>query len=66
MDLYFPEDIFFHLEYAYSLYVCSYSFLLIIETLRTFMLDYKKECFSGSIGRKGLDFIQKILELNWK
>lgn len=66
MDLYFLEDIFPNLEYAYSLYICSYSFLLIIDTLRTFMLDYKKECFAGSIGRKWLDFIQKILELNWK
>lgn len=42
MDLYFLEDIFFYLEYSYSLHVSLNLFLLMIDTLRTFTLDNKK------------------------
>lgn len=49
----------------YSLHVSSNSFLLIIGTLRTFILVKKKDCCSsGPIVRKLPKIIQKVLELN--
>lgn len=60
----FWETYFFHYECTYSVHVSSYSSILIIGTLRKFMLDNKKECSTGAIVSKLLGFIPEILELN--